>query len=174
MNTTETEQKELGALQRFARQLNWVVERVCALLVGAMVVIIWFGVVERYFLHLGHTWTEELSRYVMIWAALLAVSCGAYYREHIGLDLVRKLLPGRLELWLMVSLDLIGIAFFLFLAWYGIGMTKAGMGQYATIFGMKMTIPFASVPVSAALTAFQMFAAMLRGQQSTASPANTQ
>ncbi|PLY02657.1 MAG: TRAP transporter small permease [Desulfuromonas sp.] len=174
MNTTETEQEKRGALQRFATQLNWVVERVCALLVGVMVVIIWFGVVERYFLHLGQTWPEELSRYVMIWAALLAVSCGAYYREHIGLDLVRNILPGRLKRWLQVSLDLIGIAFFLFLAWYGIGMTKAGMGQYATIFGMKMTIPFASVPISAALTAFQMFAAMLLGQESTASPANTQ
>jgi len=36
----------------FAYRLNWVVERLCALLVGTMVVVIWFGVVERYFLHL--------------------------------------------------------------------------------------------------------------------------
>ncbi|MBN1957426.1 MAG: TRAP transporter small permease [Desulfuromonadales bacterium] len=162
------------ALDRFAYRLNWTVERVCALLIGVMVVVIWFGVIERYFLHLGMTWTEELSRYVMIWAALLAVSCGAFYREHIGLDIVRGFLPVRLGHWLMISLDLISIAFFVFLAWYGIGMTKAGMGQYATIFGMKMTIPFAAVPVSSALTAFQIFSAMLRGQKSTASPITTQ
>ena len=83
------------ALNRFAHRLNWIVERICALLVGIMVVVIWFEVLERYYLKLGATWTEEFSRYVMIWAALLAVSCGAFYREHIGLRLLQPLLPRR-------------------------------------------------------------------------------
>ncbi|MCP4629921.1 MAG: TRAP transporter small permease [bacterium] len=151
-----------------ARRLNWLVERICAALVGIMVVVIWFEVVERYFLHLGFTWTEELSRYVMIWAALLAVSCGAFYREHIGLDIVKRFLPptgGRI---LIISLDLVSLAFFIFLAWYGIGMTRDGLGQYATIFGITMVVPFAAVPVSSALTAFQVFAAMVRRPEQSA------
>ncbi len=142
--------------------VNWVVERICALLVGTMVVVIWFGVIERYFLELGLTWTEEFSRYVMIWAALLAVSCGAYYREHIGLDIVKKFIPEKAGKILMVFLDLVSLLFFLFLTYYGIGMTSAGLSQYATIFGMTMVVPFASVPVSSALTAFQIFVAMIR------------
>ena len=79
-----------------------------------MVIVIWFEVVERYFLHLGFTWTEEFSRYVMIWAALLAVSCGAYYKEHIGLNIVSRFLPQNAAKVLTVSLDVISIAFFLF------------------------------------------------------------
>lgn len=157
-------------LYRIARKINWIVERICALLVGLMVVIIWFEVVERYFLHLGFTWTEELSRYIMIWAALLAVSCGAFYREHIGLDVVGRFLPKKGVRILAISLDLISVGFFLFLAWYGIGMTKSGLGQYATIFGMTMVVPFAAVPISSALTAFQIFAAMIRGQRTIAAP----
>jgi TRAP-type C4-dicarboxylate transport system permease small subunit len=149
-------------LETFASRLNWLVERICALLVGIMVLVIWFGVVERYFFHLGFTWTEELSRYVMIWAALLAVSCGAHYREHIGLDLVRQRLPAKGRRYLMVSLDLIGTGFFIFMAVYGIGMASAGRDQYATIFGMTMVVPFASVPVSSALAAFQIFSSMIR------------
>jgi len=145
-----------------ATRINWLVERICALLVGTMVMVIWFGVVERYILHLGFTWTEEFSRYVMIWAALLAVSCGAYYREHIGLNIVRRFLSDRMGNILGIALDVISLAFFVFLAWYGIGMTRDGLGQYATIFGITMVVPFAAVPVSSALTAFQIFAAMLR------------
>ena len=61
------EENRQSLLYTTAHGLNWLVERICALLVGAMVVVIWFGVVERYFLHLGFTWTEEFSRYVMIW-----------------------------------------------------------------------------------------------------------
>ena len=149
-------------IDRLADRLNWLVERTCALLVGAMVVIIWFGVVERYFLELGVTWTEELSRYVMIWAALLAVSCGAYYREHIGLELVLQRLPQKTGRYLIFALDIISLLFFVFLTYYGIGMTQAGASQYATIFGMTMVVPFAAVPVSSALTSIQVFAAMTR------------
>ena len=159
-------------LNRFAYRLNWVVERICALLVGVMVVVIWFGVLESYFLELGITWTEEFSRYVMIWAALLAVSCGAYYREHIGLELFNRFLPPQVLRILSVSLDVISIAFFVFLFYYGIGMTTGGTSQYATIFGMTMVIPFAAVPVSSALTAIQIFASMFRTPAAIAVPAN--
>jgi TRAP-type C4-dicarboxylate transport system permease small subunit len=152
-------------LYTLASRLNWLVERACALLVGLMVVVIWFGVVERYFLNLGFTWTEEFSRYVMIWAALLAVSCGAFYREHIGLNLVSRFLPEKGARILAVCLDLISLAFFLFLTWYGLGMAREGLGQYATIFGMTMVVPFAAVPVASALTAFQIFVSMLHGQK---------
>jgi len=162
------EEKEQSLLDTAAHRLNWLVERVCALLVGVMVVVIWFGVVERYFLHMGFTWTEEFSRYVMIWAALLAVSCGAFYREHIGLNIVKGFLKPRGARILMIVLDVISLCFFLFLTWYGIGMTRAGLGQYATIFGITMVVPFAAVPVSSILTAFQIFAAMLRGPDTSA------
>lgn len=151
-----------------AYRLNWLVERLCALLVGVMVMVIWFGVVERYFLHLGFTWTEEFSRYVMIWAALLAVSCGAYYREHIGLDIVKRFLPPGGVRQLSIALDCVSLSFFLFLTWYGIGMTRDGLGQYATIFGITMVVPFAAVPISSALTAFQIFAAMFRSTEPSA------
>ena len=157
------EAQESSLIYTAARRLNWLVERICALLVGVMVVVIWFGVVERYILHLGFTWTEEFSRYVMIWAALLAVSCGAFYREHIGLNIVMRFFKPKGARILSIGLDVISMCFFLFLAWYGIGMTKAGLGQYATIFGITMVVPFAAVPVSSVLTAFQIFAAMLRG-----------
>lgn len=157
------EAQESSLIYATARRLNWLVERICALLVGVMVVVIWFGVVERYILHLGFTWTEEFSRYVMIWAALLAVSCGAFYREHIGLNIVMRFFKPKGARILSIGLDMISMCFFLFLAWYGIGMTKAGLGQYATIFGITMVVPFAAVPVSSVLTAFQIFAAMLRG-----------
>lgn len=159
------EEPKQSPLQQFASRLNWVVERVCALLVGLMVLVIWFGVVERYFLHLGMTWTEEFSRYVMIWAALLAVSCGAFYREHIGLDIVKRFLPPKGVRALGVGIDLIGLLFFLFLTWYGIDMTRAGLNQYATIFGMTMVVPFAAVPVSSVLTSIQIFAAMVHGRE---------
>lgn len=146
--------------------LNWTLERICAVLVGVMVVIVWVGILSRYGgrvgIELGFTWTEELARYVMIWAALLAVPCGAYYREHIGLGLLLERLPDPFRRALRTTLDLCGIAFFLFLFVFGVGMVADGAHQYATIFGMTMAVPFASVPAATGLTVLQIAATMIR------------
>lgn len=145
-----------------SRRLNWALERICAVLVGVMVLIVWLGTFSRYGVELGLTWTEELARYVMIWAALLAIPCGAYYREHIGLELLLQRLPYNLSRWLRTALDLCGLAFFLFLFIFGLGMVADGAHQYATIFDMTMTVPFASVPTAAGLTVLQIVAVMVR------------
>ena len=55
-----------------------------------------------------------------------------------------------------------GACFFVFLAIYGVDMTVSGQSQYATIFGITMAVPFAAVPVSAGLTAFQILMTMIR------------
>lgn len=156
---------DMTPLEKIAFRVNWVLERVCAALAAAMVLIIWYGVVERYVFRAGGTWTEELSRYVMIWLALLAVPCAAYYREHIGLELFLARLSLRHRKSLILALDIITVAFFLFLTYYGVLLTQDGATSYATIFSMTMVIPFASVPVSSAFAAFQFVVAMIRMQK---------
>ncbi len=149
-------------LDAFGGRLNWVVERLCALLMAALVMVIWFEIFQRYALRLGFTWGEELSRYIMIWAALLAVPVGAYRREHIGLEIINNALPVAQRRYLRIVLDIIGLAFFVFMTIYGIGMAASGKTQYATIFGMNMVVPFASVPLCGALTSIQLIVTMLR------------
>jgi TRAP-type C4-dicarboxylate transport system permease small subunit len=152
----------IARLHAFGGRLNWVVERFCAVLMAALVMVIWFEVFQRYALRLGFTWGEELSRYIMIWAALMAVPVGAYRREHIGLEFVSNALSSAQRRYLRLVLDIIGLAFFVFLTIYGIGMAASGKTQYATIFGMNMVVPFASVPVCGALTSIQLIVTMLR------------
>lgn len=150
------------ALDRIGYHLNIWNERLCAVLAAAMLLVVGFGVVERYIFHLGHTWPEELARYIMIWMALMAVPVCAYRREHIGLDILFSRFPLKAQPWLRLVLDLIGIGFFVLLTFYGIGMTEGGASQFATIFGITMLVPFLSVPVSCGLTVFQLVVTMLR------------
>lgn len=142
--------------------LDAVIMKICGVLVAVMVLIVWFGILSRYGLSLGVTWAEELSRYVMIWAALLAIPVGVFRREHIGLELLFGMLPHLARKPLRALLDILAIGFFGFLAWYGTGMTIQGGNQFATIFGMSMMVPFAAVPVSAAIAAFQSVVLLLR------------
>ncbi len=152
----------IARLDAFGRRLNWVNERICALLMAVLVLTIWIEVADRYAYRLGYTWTEEFARYTMIWCALLAVPCGAYRREHIGLEFVLNYMPKPFRRVLQLALDLIGIAFFSFLTFYGIGMTAEGKTLHANIFDMTMLLPFASVPISSALTVVQLIVTMVR------------
>lgn len=163
MPMSETPKKSLAELaDSVAFRLNWVNERICAALVAATVLVVWFGVFERYIFAMGMIWTEEVARYLMIWAALMAVPCCAYRREHIAVDLLFRRLPlswhkpGRL------ILDSLGLLFFLFMFVYGLGMVEQGKTEYASIFGMTMVVPFMSVLVSSVLTMFQIAVTMLR------------
>lgn len=147
---------------RLGAAVNRVVQATCVGLMGGMVLIIWLGVASRYVFGWGITWTEELSRYVMIWGALLAVSVGVFRREHIGFELLLMKLPRAAQKATRIGLDLIAFAFFAFLSLYGASMTIEGANQYATIFGMTMMVPFASVPVACGISAFQCLVALLR------------
>lgn len=150
-----TFQSAVITLERAGRQLNRATEWACALLIAAMIVIVWIGIGGRYVTDAGASWTEESARYVMIWAALLAVSCAAWRREHIGLDLLTSKLPAGSMRAIRIGIDLICITFFGFLTVYGIEMTREGATQFSTLFGLSMQLPFAAVPVSSALAAFQ-------------------
>jgi TRAP-type C4-dicarboxylate transport system permease small subunit len=160
---TGTQKKSLAeTAENVAFRLNWINERVCALLVAATVTTVWFGVVERYLFTMGAIWAEELARYFMIWAALMAVPCCAYRREHISLDLVFSRFPKSWHRPGRLILDLLGLAFFLFLFIHSIGMVRQGATEYASIFGMTMVVPFLSVLVSSLLTVVQIAVTMLR------------
>ncbi|WP_035691438.1 TRAP transporter small permease [Azospirillum halopraeferens] len=149
---------------RWGGALNRWVERLCALLVVVLVLDVWLGVLARYVLPIHLTFTEELARYLMIWVALLAVSCGVYRREHIGMLFLFERLPGRARRAVLLGLDGAAFAFFALLAWYGIGFTAAGAKQFSMIFGMSKALPFAAVPVTAALAGIQVVLAAVRDQ----------
>jgi TRAP-type C4-dicarboxylate transport system permease small subunit len=160
---------DLPPLQRWGERsaalsaaINRATELLCAALLAVLVLDIWIGVFGRYVVELPVTWTEELARYLMIWAALLAVSCGVARREHVAVTAVLHSLPAGLRRWTEVAIDLLAFAFFAFLCYFGIDMARQGQTQYATIFDMSMAIPFASVSVSSALVCLQLALTAIR------------
>ena len=157
--------KVLGA------RLNQAVEWLCALLLGILVLDVGLGVFGRYVIELPVTWTEELARYLMIWAALLAVSSGVARREHVAVTALLDRLPPQTRRQVCLAIDALAFAFFAFLCYFGIGMTRQGADQYATIFDMTMWIPFAAVPVSSALVCVQLVLSGLRDFSVGSTPA---
>jgi TRAP-type C4-dicarboxylate transport system permease small subunit len=146
-----------------ARLSGWV-ERVVVALMVALVLMVWLGVFVRYLVDLPLTFTEEASRYLMIWMALLAVSIGISRREHIGVLILFDRLGPRARHWLLGLLDCLAFFLFAFLLYYGVGFAVGGAQQFTMIYALPKSIPFASVPVAAALACVQVVLAAVRDQ----------
>lgn len=149
---------------QLSARIGKITDGVCVLLLALLVLDVWLGVLVRYALPLPITFMEEAARYLMIWVALLAVSACIVRREHIGVQLLFGALPLRLRRVLLAVLDSLGVAFFLFMLFYGIDLVERGLHSVTMIYSMPKAIPFAAVPVASALAALQLALVAFRDQ----------
>lgn len=147
---------------KLSHQTNRIVEFIVAMLMAALVLDVWLGVVDRYFFHWQLPWPEVLARYLMIWAAMLAVSCGIARREHIGLTAFIAVLPSSMRRLILIAMDLLALCLFLYLFWYGIDFAQGGANRFAMIFGASLRPFYASIPIAALLASFQIVLVLIR------------
>jgi len=143
-------------------KINSAVEAIVAALMLALVLDVWLGVIDRYYFHWQLPWPEVLARYLMIWAAMLAVSSGIARRDHIGLTAFVLALPTGLRRAALICMDLLALALFLYVLWFGIGFAASGAPRQAMIFGVSLAPFYAAIPVSAALAAVQLALVLMR------------
>ncbi len=149
---------------RLSSRLAWLTDRASAILLALLILDVWLGVFARYIVPLPITFMEEAARYLMIWVALLALSSCIPRREHIGVQVMFERLPAAARRHLLLLLDVLGIVFFLFLAFYGLGLVERGAKTFTMIYGMSKALPFAAVPVGAALAVIQLTLVAIRDQ----------
>jgi len=150
--------------ERISLGLNRAIEAVVALLMLALVFDVWIGVIDRYWFHWQLPWPETLARYLMIWAALLAVSSGIARREHIGLTSFLMTLPAWIRRAVLITIDILAISLFLYVFWFGIGFAQSGATRQAMIFGVTLEPFFWAIPTSAFLAIIQLALVLIRDQ----------
>lgn len=80
-------------IDRFIGIVCRVLEFAIALLLAAMVVLVFGNVVARYGFNSGITLSEELSRWMFIWLTFLGAVIALKERGHLGMDMVVARLP---------------------------------------------------------------------------------
>lgn len=147
---------------RASARINTAIEGIVAALMLALVLDVWLGVVDRYYFHWQLPWPEVLARYLMIWSALLAVSSGIARRDHIGLTAFVLMLPRAVRRSSLIVMDVLALALFLYVAWFGISFAQSGAPRQAMIFGASLAPFYAAIPVAAAVSALQIVLVLFR------------
>lgn len=97
----------------FREKLDKTVAHLLVVILGIMVLNVTWQVVSRYVFQSPSSFTDELSRYMLIWLGMLGAAYVAGKNEHLAIDILPQKLTGKPKMRLMVFIHLIIIAFVL-------------------------------------------------------------
>ncbi len=128
---------------------------------GSMVCIVIAGVLARYVFSAPLAWSEELSKFLMIWMVLIGMSIVTRHRENLGVTFLVERLPLWMQRIIKLANDSLVMWFLVVLAIEGLSMATRAKMQVAPSLGISMYYPLLSIPVGAALTIIQLALQML-------------
>jgi TRAP-type C4-dicarboxylate transport system, small permease component len=149
----------MAALARIVLAVEAGLRVFAAACLGLMALLVVAQVVLRYGGGSVPAFTEEVARYAMIWMALMAAAVAVSEGSHIRIDLVPALLARRpaAAAALATMLEVVALTVFLVLLWQGIDMVAFAHGQRSDGLRLRLSYPYAAVPVALAFTS--LFAA---------------
>jgi TRAP-type C4-dicarboxylate transport system permease small subunit len=145
----------IRGIEKAARVVERIAAIPCMTFIGLMTAIVIVGVIFRYFFMSPIGWTEEAARYLMIWAASLAVSMGIMKGEHVGLNFLVDVLPPPSRRMAAVAVNLAILYFLWVLTERGYWMAINGRNQVSSLLGVSMIWSLAAIPVAGLLAMLQ-------------------
>ena len=138
-------------------RVDGVVKVTLIVLMGASVLNVLWQVFSRYVLHHPSSWTEELSRYLLIWVSLLGAAYAVRLKMHLAIDLAPKSLRGRARAWLQRLIH--GCIFLFALVVMVVGGSQLvdlalRMNQISAALQVKIAYMYLVLPLSGVLILF--------------------
>jgi C4-dicarboxylate transporter DctQ subunit len=141
----------MGELQRTSALISRIAERAVrytlVAVVAAMTVIIIAQVFLRYLFLFSLSWSEEVARYLMIWASFLGASLAVKYGFHIGVEFVVNQIPEKRRKMIMLAAKLSMLFFLIFFTIGGFQVAWAVRDQDSPALLFSMFFAYVSAPV---------------------------
>lgn len=116
-----------------------------------MAVLVFANVFLRYVAGISLPWVEEITRYMMIWVAWLAVGLAMREGAHIAIDNLQNALPTRLARALRIFCFLSIVIFFAAVAWFGFQYSIFAWRQESAVLRFSLGAIYLAIPIGAVL-----------------------
>ena len=143
----------MNALKKVLTPVSDALDKICSVLIvimlGAMVLVTGAQIVCRtWFTALS--WSDEVTRYLLIWSTFLGASVVYRHSGHISITLVQDLVPARLGKAMRVLVHVVCFALFTVLLLYS-GRYCMKLNKTATALPIKMKYIYLCIPISMAI-----------------------
>jgi TRAP-type C4-dicarboxylate transport system permease small subunit len=141
----------------FKIRLDQVVSGSLVLLMALMVLNVTWQVLSRYVFQNPSSFTDELSRYMLVWLGMLGAAYVAGQDQHIAIDLLPNRLVGKSKMKLMILVNVI-VLFFAFsvMVLGGINLVYITfiLGQKSATMQIPLAYIYTILPVSGLLVIY--------------------
>ena len=138
------------------RVVTWFV---VVLLLG-LTAVVTLQIVARVFFE-AFSWTEELSRYLLVWSTFLGASMGFKRGSHVAITFVVDLFSGRFRQWVSVLIHALSVLFFFVGIVYGFQMIHQQVYQISPAMGLSMRVVYLAIPLGFATMVIHVFPLLL-------------
>lgn len=126
-------------------------------IMAAMVIVTTLQVVFRVAFN-ALTWSEELSRYLLVWGTFFGATLAYKRGNHIAVTFIIDFFPMKFRVWFNVFTYLLSLVFFIVVAQQGLSMIKMQVFQISPALGLPMKYVYWSIPVSLTIMVVHAFA----------------
>lgn len=143
-------------------RLNAVIRFCVGSLVALMLSDVSLGIFYRYIVGSALVWTEELARYLMVWAGFLAASIALREGLHVSFDVLVQRLSGRWARAAKAGATFGVLLFLVITAIQGYRLMRSVSGQRSPVLGISMALAYGAIPTSAVLMVIELLAIAVR------------
>lgn len=118
---------------------------------GGMVIIVFTQVIFRFFIQQPLSWSEEVARYVFVGIIWMGAAVVVRENGHPGMDLLTRSLPAAWQCAIQIFVNLLVAATLGTVVITGFHLVSANMTQPSPAMELPMGIPYAAIPLSAAI-----------------------
>jgi TRAP-type C4-dicarboxylate transport system permease small subunit len=141
----------------FKLKLDKVVSGLLVILMALMVFNVTWQVLSRYVVQNPSSFTDELSRYMLIWLGMLGAAYVAGQNQHIAIDLLPNRLIGKSKMKLMILINVIVLLFaFSVMVMGGINLVYITfiLGQKSATMQIPLAYIYTILPISGLLVIY--------------------
>ena len=139
------------AIVKLSRFINCWIERLLFGIGLIMTLVVAVQVFYRYALNHSLFWSEELSRYLLVWLSFLGASVAYYRRAHPGIDIVVAMLPGRWKQSVSIFIHFVSLALFGIMVWFGCQFSYFVRLQITPALYLPKWLVMGIIPISGAV-----------------------
>lgn len=136
-------------------------EAITCCLLTLLCAVTFLGVADRYVLHTGIGWTEELARFLLIWSSFLSATIVVNRSGHFCITFLVERLPAAARQAVALALHLVTIGVLGVMFVQGVRVTAIMRIQVSPAMDLPMNWIYLSLPVATALMIFFLAAQLV-------------
>jgi len=151
------------SLQSLARGIERTLDVLLGCAIAVMVVSMIWQVLGRYVFGHAPGWSEELARFLMLWVTMLGTASALRAGGNLAVTTLVDGLGARGLALVLALRDAVMVAAAGLLVWQGFLFAQLNDAQESAALEIPMTVPYAAVPVGAALIVVMVLLSRLLG-----------